>query len=95
LKKLNLDQNPLVIPPQEIVQQALDAVLEYMKKRWVDILLEEDRKSKIEANNSQAEQNWMQRGTQWLGGWFFGSLPGYLGTTRNKSLEDDFLNQQL
>lgn len=94
LKKLNLDQNPLVIPPQEIIQQGLDAVLEYMKKRWVDILLEEELKSKIEASNSQAEQNWMQRGAQLMGEWFL-SLTGFLGTTRNKSLEDDFFNQQL
>jgi len=95
LKKLNLDQNPFVIPPQEIVQQGLDAVLEYMKNRWVDILLEEEGKSKIEADNSQAEQNWMQRGGQWLEKWFFGSPTGYVGTTRNKTIEDDFLNQQL
>lgn len=95
LKKLNLDQNPLVIPPQEIVQQGLDAVLEYMKKRWVDILLEEELKSKIEAKNNQAEQNWMQRGVQWLEKWFVGNLTGYVGTTRKNSLEDDFLNQQL
>jgi len=95
LKKLNLDQNPFVIPPQEIVQQGLDAVLEYMKNRWVDILLEEEGKSKIEADNSQAEQNWMQRSGQWLEKWFFGSPTGYVGTTRNKTIEDDFLNQQL
>ncbi|XP_026414275.1 plant intracellular Ras-group-related LRR protein 9-like [Papaver somniferum] len=70
LTKLNLDQNPLFIPPAEIVKQGVDAVKEFMAKRWVDILLEEERKS-MEAH-TQAQKGWLTRSTSWLTGYLVG-----------------------
>jgi Leucine-rich repeat (LRR) protein len=34
LEKLNLEQNPLAMPPEAIVNNGVDAVKEYMSKRW-------------------------------------------------------------
>ncbi|RZC90994.1 hypothetical protein C5167_028837 [Papaver somniferum] len=70
LTKLNLDQNPLFIPPAEIVKQGVEAVKEFMAKRWVDILLEEERKS-MEAH-TQAQKGWLTRSTSWLTGYLAG-----------------------
>ncbi|KAK9119834.1 hypothetical protein Scep_017927 [Stephania cephalantha] len=53
LTKLNLDQNPLVLPPPEVVSKGVEAVKVFMAKRWIDILIEEEHKSKIEAEQTQ------------------------------------------
>ncbi|XVF49322.1 hypothetical protein PTKIN_Ptkin04bG0001900 [Pterospermum kingtungense] len=50
LTKLNLEQNPLVIPPPEVVKLGVGAVKTFMAKRWLDILVEEERKSMLEVN---------------------------------------------
>uniref|UniRef100_A0A7N2N590 Uncharacterized protein n=1 Tax=Quercus lobata TaxID=97700 RepID=A0A7N2N590_QUELO len=48
LTKLNLDQNPLVIPLVEVVKEGVEAIKVFMAKRWLDILLDEERKSMLE-----------------------------------------------
>ncbi|KAE8657196.1 Plant intracellular Ras-group-related LRR protein 3 [Hibiscus syriacus] len=53
LTKLNLDQNPLVVPPKEIVNQGVDAVKIFMANRWADKLAEEERKIMMEVNEVQ------------------------------------------
>ncbi|KAL4193403.1 hypothetical protein AMTRI_Chr06g176710 [Amborella trichopoda] len=96
LTKLNLDQNPLVIPPMEIVNQGVEAVKEYMAKRWLDILLEEERKSMVQENN-QAQTGWLIRSTSWLNNFVHGitgNVAEYLGT-EGKSPRDPYLDQQL
>ncbi|XP_058073395.1 plant intracellular Ras-group-related LRR protein 9-like [Magnolia sinica] len=96
LAKLNLDQNPWVIPPVEIINKGVEAVKEYMAKRWVDILMEEEHKSMLEENN-QAETGWLNRSTSWLNGWVAGvseSVSGFLGT-KGHSQGDPYLDQQL
>ncbi|KAF6154823.1 hypothetical protein GIB67_004411 [Kingdonia uniflora] len=90
LKKLNLDQNPLVIPPMEVVNSGVEAVKEFMANRWLEILLEEEQRSTIEATN-QAQPGWLTRSTSWLNHF----TSGYLGAGAVKSPRDAYLDQQL
>lgn len=96
LKKLNLDQNPLMEPPNEIVVQGVEAVKEYMAKRWLDYLLEEEQKSLSANSNNQTNNGWVQWGSSVLGGLISGtkeSIRGYLGPS-NKRPMDPYLEQQ-
>ncbi|XP_010277605.1 PREDICTED: plant intracellular Ras-group-related LRR protein 1-like [Nelumbo nucifera] len=96
LTKLNLDQNPLVLPPMEVVAGGVEAVKEFMAKRWIDILLEEEQKSRLEENN-EAQTGWLTRSTSWLNGWVSvvsESVTGYLGAGE-RSPRDPYLDQQL
>ncbi|KAL6228454.1 hypothetical protein ACLB2K_002404 [Fragaria x ananassa] len=65
LTKLNLDGNPLVFPPPDIVQQGVEAVKLCMAKRWLEILVEEERKSMLQVEE-EAETGWLTRSTSWL-----------------------------
>ncbi|MED6195359.1 Plant intracellular Ras-group- LRR protein 1 [Stylosanthes scabra] len=97
LMKLNLDQNPIELPPMEIVNQGVEAVKTFMAKRWIDILLEEERKSNQEMQE-QAQNGWLTRSTSWLKN-VSGNVIGYLGTVGSpmapKSPRDSYLDQQL
>ncbi|GJN27287.1 hypothetical protein PR202_gb15297 [Eleusine coracana subsp. coracana] len=95
LERLNLEQNPLGMPPSDIVNKGVDAVKEYMSKRWLDILLEEEQK-RIAAETPQASSTpkaWLDRSVSWVSG-VSGSLVGYL-SGNEKSEKDAYLNQQL
>ncbi|MQL92521.1 hypothetical protein Taro_025157 [Colocasia esculenta] len=95
LVKLNLDQNPLVIPPVDVINEGAEAVKDYMSRRWLNILLEEEQKSTPEA--STQPQGWLTRSTSWLNTWVSGvsgSVTGYLGTG-DKTPRDPYLDQQL
>ena len=65
LTKLNLDQNPLVIQPVEVVKEGVEAIKIFMAKRWLDILVEEERKSMLEMQE-QTETGWLTGSTSWL-----------------------------
>uniref|UniRef100_A0A5B7AZE7 Putative plant intracellular Ras-group-related LRR protein 9-like n=1 Tax=Davidia involucrata TaxID=16924 RepID=A0A5B7AZE7_DAVIN len=96
LTKLNLDQNPLVIPPMEVVNEGVEAVKVFMSKRWLDILEEEERTSKLEVEE-QMQTGWLTRSTSWLNNFVSGvsgSVSGYLGDA-GKSSTDPYLDQQL
>ncbi|KAK3005674.1 hypothetical protein RJ639_016538, partial [Escallonia herrerae] len=96
LTKLNLEENPIVIPPKEVVNEGVEAVKYYMSKRWLDILVEEEQKSMLEVKE-QTQTGWLTRSTSWLNNMVSGvsgSLSGYLGA-REKSNLDPYLNQQL
>lgn len=85
LTKLNLDQNPLVIPPIDVVDRGLQAIKEYMVKRRLDIL-EAEREQNLSANNeASSEMGWMAWGSSMLQNVYSG------GNTRT----DPFLDQQL
>ncbi|KAF0913065.1 hypothetical protein E2562_020220 [Oryza meyeriana var. granulata] len=95
LEKLNLEQNPLAMPPMDIVSKGVDAVKEYMLKRWLDILLEEERKSIATAESPQAPTTpsaWLARSVSWVSD-VSGSLVGYL-SGENKTEKDAYLDQQ-
>ena len=97
LTKLNLEQNPLELPPMEIVNQGVEAVKAFMAKRWIDILLEEERRSSQEMQE-QEQSGWLTRSTSWLKD-VSGNVIGYLGTVASpmtpKSPRDAYLDQQL
>ncbi|KAK9278169.1 hypothetical protein L1049_027729 [Liquidambar formosana] len=95
LTKLNMDQNPVVIPPMEVVNQGVEAVKVFMAKRWLDILVEEEQKSMLEMKE-QAPTGWLTRSTSWLNNFVSGvsgSVSGYMGSGR--SPRDPYLDQQL
>lgn len=94
LTTLNLEQNPLIIPPSELVKEGTEAVKIFMAKRWLDILMEEERKSMLEVQE-QAETGWLTRSTSWLKNYAAGvsvSVSGYLSP---RSPKDAYLDQQL
>ncbi|KAK1683757.1 hypothetical protein QYE76_044605 [Lolium multiflorum] len=95
LEKLNLEQNPLAMPPAEIVNQGVDAVKEYMSKKWLDALLEEEEKSMAAAESMQAStpKAWLARSVSWVSD-VSGSLVGYVNGGQNKLEKDAILDQQ-
>jgi len=98
LTKLNLEQNPLELPPMEIVNQGVEAVKGFMAKRWLDILLEEERRNSQEMQE-QEQGGWLTRSTSWLKN-VSGNVIGYIGTAVGtpmtpKSPRDAYLDQQL
>lgn len=93
INKLNLDQNPLFIPPMEVVKEGVEAVKVFMAKRWLEILVEEEQKSMLEANE-HTQTGWLTRSTSWLSNAVSGvtqSVSGYLAPTPR----DACLDQQL
>ncbi|ONK78361.1 uncharacterized protein A4U43_C02F17850 [Asparagus officinalis] len=92
LTKLNLDQNPLSLPPLEVANQGVEAVKEYMVKRWLDMLLEEQRKIKLQ-EQSPTKVGWLTRSTSLLGGLVSG-VSEYLGVG-DRSPRDPYLDQNL
>lgn len=96
LSKLCLDENPLVIPPMEIVSQGLEAVKLYMSKRRLDILLEEERRSQM-VESPRENAGWLTRSTSWLNNFVAGvsgTVAEYIGAGE-KSYRDPCLDQQL
>lgn len=94
LTKLHVDQNPLVIPPLEIVNKGLEAIMEYMTKRRLDILEAEQQRSMLE-KKSETETGWVAWGTSTLSNVYTGisqTVSGYLG---GNTPRDPFLDQQL
>lgn len=96
LTVLKLDENPLVIPPKEVVVEGVEAVKAYMIKRRLDILLAEEPQIMLE-EMGQTPTGLVTRSTSWLSGAvsnIFGTVAGYLGGEA-KSDADHYLNQQL
>ncbi|KAJ0804461.1 putative leucine-rich repeat domain superfamily [Helianthus annuus] len=93
LQKLNVEENPMVVPPREVVNDGVEAVKMFMAKRWLDLLLEEEEKSK-RVENEPAQGGWLTRSTSWLSN-VAGSVGGYLGGGGSTTVADPYLNQQL
>lgn len=94
LSKLNLDQNPLVVPPVDIVNNGVEAVKQYMMKRRLEMLENEQQGSLLEKN--EGETGWVAWSTSTLHGVYSGvsfTVSSYLGG-RNAP-KDSFLDQQL
>lgn len=83
LVKLNLDENPLLIPPKEIVDAGVEVVKAFMSRMWLNSLVEEEEHTPL---------GWLSRSTSWLKE-SVESVSGYLGV--NEKTEDPCLNQQL
>ncbi|KAM1649926.1 hypothetical protein ACFX1Q_003411 [Malus domestica] len=94
LTKLNVDGNPLVIPPPDIVQQGVEAIKMFMGKRWLEILVEEERKSMLQVQEQEGA-GWLTRSTSWLKDYVAG-VSEYLGSPRSpRTPRDPVLDQQL
>ncbi|KAG6746070.1 hypothetical protein POTOM_050583 [Populus tomentosa] len=94
LTKLNLDQNPLVIPPPEVIKEGVEAVKIYMAKRWIDILVEEERKNMLEVQE-QAQTGWLTRSTSWLKAYATGVSATVSGFLSPRVPRDPYLDQLL
>ncbi|GFP90767.1 plant intracellular RAS-group-related lrr protein 1 [Phtheirospermum japonicum] len=93
LTKLNVEQNPLTVPPMEIVAQGVEAVKAYMVRRWAQILREEEEKRLMhEAAQDETQSGLLTRSTSWLNS-VVTNVSGYLSP--RKSDTDAYLNQQL
>lgn len=92
LNKLNVEQNPLVIPPKEVVAEGVVAIKAYMARRWADIL-EEERQKSMNQVQVQQDVSILTRSTSWLSN-VVSNVSGYFGGAA-KSNDDPYLNQQL
>lgn len=93
LTKLNVDQNPIVVPPFEVVNQGTEAVKEFMAKRWLE-LVEEQQKNMAETQNQQAQTGWIAWGASLLNNVVevSESVAGYFGL--GKAPRASWLDQQ-
>lgn len=94
LQKLNLEENPIAIPPKEIVNSGVEAVKAFMAQRWIDLLAEEEAKSKLQASE-ETPKGWLSRSTSWLKdsvSVVSHSVSGYMGV-QEKSKQDPCLNE--
>ncbi|XP_073130474.1 uncharacterized protein [Henckelia pumila] len=94
LTKLHVDQNPLVIPPLDIVNKGLQAIMEYMTKRRLDMLEAEQQRIILE-KNAETDTGWVAWGTSTLSNAYTGvsqTVSGYLG---GNAPRDPYLDQQL
>ncbi|KAL0743931.1 hypothetical protein Bca4012_085444 [Brassica carinata] len=90
LTKLNMSQNPLVVPPEEVVKEGVEAVKMYMGKRRIS-MLEEEEKRKMEEEMEQANAGWLTRTTSKLKT-YVTDVSEYLGSN---SPRDSYLEQKL
>ncbi|KAI7749254.1 hypothetical protein M8C21_030898, partial [Ambrosia artemisiifolia] len=65
LTKLNLDQNPLVVPPMEIVVKGTDAVKSFMIKWRLENIAAEEQRRLVERNDGN-QDGWLSWGTNML-----------------------------
>ncbi|KAK9054543.1 hypothetical protein SSX86_025621 [Deinandra increscens subsp. villosa] len=72
LTRLSVDQNPLAVPPPEVVEEGVEAVRMYMSKKLYDIIVEEEKRMLCE-REEQAEE---QAEAGWFTVLFFGPVPG-------------------
>uniref|UniRef100_A0A0D9VHR7 Disease resistance R13L4/SHOC-2-like LRR domain-containing protein n=1 Tax=Leersia perrieri TaxID=77586 RepID=A0A0D9VHR7_9ORYZ len=101
LERLRLDQNPLAVPPMEVVGVGLAAVKAYMARRWRDACAEEERRSSLAAAAAAAGESprvstpkeWLTRSVSSLGSWV-SDVTG-LGAGQSKAEEDAYLQQNL
>lgn len=85
-----MDGNPLEIPPMDIVNKGVEAVKEFMAKRWQDYLLEEERRMPEMSKKSQA--GWMS----WLNDLVSGVSQSLTSHFRGaKTTRDPYLDQML
>uniref|UniRef100_A0A7C9E4N0 Protein-serine/threonine phosphatase n=1 Tax=Opuntia streptacantha TaxID=393608 RepID=A0A7C9E4N0_OPUST len=91
LKKLNLEQNPIAIPPIEVVKDGVEAIKVFMAKRWADLLIEEEEKAR-KVTEAEQETGWLKRSVSKLGG-VVSSVSEYLGSPQTP--HDPCLDQQL
>ncbi|XP_052142255.1 plant intracellular Ras-group-related LRR protein 2 [Oryza glaberrima] len=99
LERLRLDQNPLAVPPKEVVAGGVGAVKEYMARRWRDARAEEERRGSAVAESPRVStpKEWLVRSVSSLGSWV-SDVTRY-GAGQDKAAaeegEDAYLQQNL
>lgn len=96
LSKLNLDQNPLEVPPMVVVNKGPKAVKDFMDMRWANLVAEK-QKAMHEANMPQDQIGWLAWGSNMLNNMTSGvsqTISEYSGG-RRETKEDPWLYQQL
>ncbi|KAL6899649.1 hypothetical protein ACP4OV_006307 [Aristida adscensionis] len=93
LERLCLDQNPLAVPPPEVVSGGVAAVREYMARRWAE---EERRRSAaaaaaaLESPKASTPKAWLTRSVSSLSTW----VSGKVVAQEKVAEEDEFLQQK-
>lgn len=94
LERLCLDQNPLVVPPAEVVSRGVGAVKEYMAKRWAEAEEEHRRTGVAESPKASTPRQWLTRSVSSLSTWVSDVKEKVVGQDKVAE-EDAFLQQQL
>jgi hypothetical protein len=74
LKKLKLEENPLLVPPMEVVEQGHEALMEYMAKLWSESLKTEEEKNLAKSSSFGRAFQANSGSESWLPAWAGGSL---------------------
>lgn len=89
---LKMDQNPIVVPPKEVVDEGVEVVKAFMVKKRLDMLMAEERRSMLQQKDT-ATTDILTRSASWLSE-VASSVSGYLAGAKNPD-PDDYLNKQL
>nr|XP_043635668.1 plant intracellular Ras-group-related LRR protein 9-like [Erigeron canadensis]XP_043635669.1 plant intracellular Ras-group-related LRR protein 9-like [Erigeron canadensis] len=93
LMKLNVEENPLEIPPKEVVKAGVEAVKEFMALRLLDYLVKEEEKSNS-VENVETQTGWLTRSTSWLTNAVAGAVGGFVGGDETTKKTESYLNEQ-
>lgn len=96
IERLRLDQNPLAVPPAEVVAGGVAAVKEYMAKRWAEAVAEEERRragAVAESPKAATPREWLTRSVSSLSTWVSDVKEKVVGQDKVAE-EDQFLQQQ-
>ncbi|XP_024544494.1 plant intracellular Ras-group-related LRR protein 1 [Selaginella moellendorffii] len=94
IKTLELDENPLVDPPLEIVQQGTPATMKYLAYRLEASLLKAIEEEKLRSSQQPSSPSWIPAAAQgWVSG-VYSNISSYL-TSPKASGKEDYLEQQL
>ncbi|XP_062221091.1 plant intracellular Ras-group-related LRR protein 2-like [Phragmites australis] len=98
LERLRLDQNPLAVPPVEVVSKGVGAVKEFMARRWAEAVAEEERRvsaaTAAESPKASTPREWLTRSVSSLSTWV-SDVTGKVVGQDKVAEEDAFLEQQL
>ncbi|XP_034598970.1 plant intracellular Ras-group-related LRR protein 2 [Setaria viridis] len=100
LERLRLDQNPLAVPPPEVVAGGVGAVKEYMAGRWAEAVAEEERRRASAAamavdspTKASTPREWLTRSVSSLSTWVSDVTVKVVGQDTVEE-EEEFLQQQ-
>ncbi|KAG2651988.1 hypothetical protein PVAP13_1NG326800 [Panicum virgatum] len=97
LERLCLDQNPLAVPPPEVVDKGVAAVKEYMAARWAEAVAEDERRrlcaaAVAESPKASTPREWLTRSVSSLSTWVSDVTVKVVG--QDTAAEEEFMQQQ-
>ena len=98
LERLCLDQNPLAVPPPEVVDKGVGAVKEYMAARWAEAVAEEERRrlcaaAVAESPKASTPREWLTRSVSSLSTWVSDVTVKVVGQD-TVAEEEEFMQQE-